>query len=178
MNYWDSFYINFRENKPSDFAKFVFDLNIIDKNDKIIDIGCGTGRDTKFFQRHFDASGIDCAEISDFKYIKSDISDVIKDKCLYDVVYSRFFFHSITPELTQKIIEWSKKWLVAEFRVKEDVPTLFVNHKRYLVDPDWFKSVLERTHDIQYFEISRGWSKYKNEDPILARVIAKRRSRV
>lgn len=179
MSYWDNFYKNFKEEKPSDFARFIFESEIIGKNDWILDIGCGNGRDAIFFKRFYkNVFGVDSADLDiiEFECFKSDIQEFIKKSCCFDVVYSRFFFHSIPPELTQKIIEWNKNWIVAEFRVKEDIPLLFKDHERYLVDAEWFKAMLEKTHDIHYFQISKGWSKYMGEDPLLARVIAKRRS--
>lgn len=176
MKHWDNFYKNFQESDPSNFAKYVLSLNLINENDKIIEIGCGNGRDLKHLRKHFsNATGLDAAEIRDLDYINQDVCEFIKNPCGYDVLYSRFFFHSIPAELTEKIIKWNKNFIFAEFRVKEDVPILFTDHERFLVDPEWFKNLLiSENYQVLSFEISKGWSKYKNEDPLLARVIAKR----
>ena len=48
INYWNNYYDNFEKFKESSFARFV--KKKIKKNSKIIDIGCGNGRDSFFFQ--------------------------------------------------------------------------------------------------------------------------------
>ena len=44
INYWDTYYKSNKKIKESSFARFV--IKKIDKNSKIIDIGCGNGRDS------------------------------------------------------------------------------------------------------------------------------------
>ena len=50
INYWDTYYKNNKKIKESSFARFV--IKKIDKNSKIIDIGCGNGRDSFFFSKN------------------------------------------------------------------------------------------------------------------------------
>ncbi len=48
QKYWDNFYKNFLIKKESPFARFVH-KKIKKKINKILDVGCGNGRDTFFF---------------------------------------------------------------------------------------------------------------------------------
>ena len=50
LEYWEKYY---QDNKlpfePSDFSKYV--VSKINKNSRLIDLGCGNGRDSLFFCR-------------------------------------------------------------------------------------------------------------------------------
>lgn len=175
-NYWDKFYLNFNETEPSSFAKWCVYNNKLNLNHSVVDFGCGNGRDTKYISKYCKTIlGIDCASIPviDFNFLKCDVSEYIdKYCCEYDVLYSRFFFHSIEPKIMYDIIKWNKNILLAEFRVQEDVPILFNGHKRYLVDEKKIFNVLSEYYNIEIFSVSRGVSIYKEEDPLVARVFA------
>ena len=47
--YWDDFYKNFLVKKESSFARFVYKKIQTKKRNKLLDVGCGNGRDTFFF---------------------------------------------------------------------------------------------------------------------------------
>ena len=47
IKYWEKFYKKFNIKKETKFSRFV--LKRINRNNKLIDIGCGNGRDTFFF---------------------------------------------------------------------------------------------------------------------------------
>ena len=48
--YWDNFYQKkIRISKPSSFAKFI--VKKLKKNKTLLDIGCGNGRDTFYFNK-------------------------------------------------------------------------------------------------------------------------------
>jgi len=47
--YWNTFYKNFLINKESSFARFVYKKIKTKKVNKLLDVGCGNGRDTFFF---------------------------------------------------------------------------------------------------------------------------------
>ena len=109
-NYWNKFYKKFTINIPSSFAKFV--VKRINLSDKILDVGCGNGRDTFFFLKHgFKTTGIDKSQIVIKKnnaklknfFYKIDICSkklnlsFLKKKKI-SKIYARFFIHAINKQ--------------------------------------------------------------------------------
>ncbi len=106
--YWKSFYENFSEEKPSLFAIFV--LNHFKEKSKILELGCGNGRDAMYFiENGHKVLGIDQSKsaieyinkkldnFSDSKFIEGDFTN-LNYKETFDVVYSRFTLHSVSRE--------------------------------------------------------------------------------
>jgi hypothetical protein len=64
---------------------------------------------------------------------------------------------------------------MAEFRIKGDKPKLFKDHERNLIDGKWLIDELKKNgFEIIYSKKGRNMAKYKNENPLVGRVIAKR----
>ena len=165
--YWEEYYKN---EQPSSFAKFC--LFYIPKNSSIIDVGCGNGRDTKYFNNRFVTYGVDYASNA---CAKMSLKELMKNKAIINVVYSRFFLHCISNREIIDFIKWTPEWFMAEFRVKGDKPKLFKDHERNFVNFEWLLSELKRQKfKIVYSKKGRGMAKYRNEDPLVGRVIAKR----
>lgn len=127
VDYWNEFYKNVSIDEESTFCSFV--KNKINKNSVIIDIGCGSGRDTRSFAKEgIQVYGIDRSveainknnenvrNISNIKFVNIDIADEHRLRKFIDdvsaetkknakklIVYSRFFLHSINKE-TEKIL--------------------------------------------------------------------------
>ena len=60
INYWNNFYGDKKKFGESSFARFVLKKIKNKKNFKIIDIGCGNGRDSFFFsKKKFNVTGVD-----------------------------------------------------------------------------------------------------------------------
>ena len=120
-NYWDKFYTTDEINEllpPSQFGAFI--LGELPHNCLIIDIGCGTGRDTIFFSRqNHPTIGIDSSSEAINRciattrslnlksvFINANIHDeklttIIRRLDIYResealFVYARFFLHAIT----------------------------------------------------------------------------------
>ena len=101
IKYWDKFYSNRLIKKESSFAKFTY-KRIKLKKAKILDIGCGNGRDSFFFsKKDFIVFGIDISKkiilknsknkIQNLKFKKFDIEkNTLKDN--FDIIYCRFFY--------------------------------------------------------------------------------------
>lgn len=172
-NYWEEYYKN---QKSTPFAKFC--LKYIPINSHIVDLGCGNGRDTYFFAyNNFNVVGVDYAFspqlINKAAFIKTDLKKLFKSKNKWGVTYSRFCLHSINNSLIVKLIEWSKGYFMAEFRVRGDKPILFKDHKRNYVDIIWLKKLLEKNNfKILFCKTSRNYAKYNKESPLIGRVIA------
>lgn len=180
--YWKSFYKNKHIASPTPFAKFV--LKYLKKEhpnyNSIIDLGCGNGRDTYYFGKMgYNIIGIDSAnKPKDKKNIifkQMDLKEFFLNINNYDVVYSRFFIHSITNKEIDLLLDWAKNLFVAEFRAKEDIPILFKKHNRNKIDGNKFlKTLINKNYEILYYTKSKNLAKYKNENPIIIRVIAEK----
>lgn len=157
-------------NKPSPFA--IFAINYFPSKATILDMGCGNKRDTNYFRQHgFKVNSVD-------PYSKEE--GVIKKRSLdyevtEDVVYSRFFLHSISDHEITDLISKTPNLFIAECRAKGDVPKIF-NHRRNFVDPKWLMELLKACNfDIRFIELNNGLAKYKNEDPFVFRIIAQKK---
>jgi SAM-dependent methyltransferase len=177
--YWEKFYRKFDEKNPSNFAKFC--SKYITKNDWVLDIGCGNGRDSYFLGKHAElVLGVDYAtEPKDNKrvlFTKIDIKDFSNyDFSCFDIVYTRFFLNSISNKKVEELVKWTRGLFLIECRAKGDKPKLFPKHKRNLIDGEWLlKLLIDNGFEILYYKKGHGMSVYKNEDPLLIRVVAKK----
>jgi hypothetical protein len=172
-NYWQSFYKKEKVYPPTDFAKsFTEKYNL-----SLVELGCGNGRDSHYLANLFKsviACDYACWPIGykNLTFIKEDLSQTLKRKCP-DVVYSRFFLHCLTNDEIVKILKWTKRFFVAEFRIKGDKPKLY-KHKRNLIDQSWF---IKQLYDLGFeynITVGRGLAKFKTEDPLIMRVYAEK----
>src|SRR5680860_193649 len=122
--HWQKFYKKNKVTKtPSSFAKFCFDK--IPDGSKIIDVGCGNGRDQEYLStKGMYVCGVDKA-VNNTSY--SDIDNI------FDVVYSRFFLHAIPTKELPKFIKWAgsnkEVMFMAECRAVGDKPVIYTDHK-------------------------------------------------
>jgi SAM-dependent methyltransferase len=127
-DYWDKFYLDFEETKESDFARFCTD-KISDLSDFIIiELGCGNGRDSIYFNSlniplfSFDLSevAIDRLQkmrlnnstfiVCDFKNVNSlseKLNDVAQNRIR--VFYCRFSMHCVNETVENKLLNWLAK---------------------------------------------------------------------
>ena len=178
--YWEQFYKNQHILEPSDFAR---SLNL--RNKRIIDMGCGKGRDTFHFKNlGNNVIGVDefSPDVAGFKKMK--IEDYLKLKCdcgssvdHRDVLYMRFLLQAIDEDLENDIFNWIIKnidEIYIECRSdKGIVPD--DSHQRRLINGEELKlKVVSSGFDIKYFAEQTGFAPYKNEDPVIIRLVAKR----
>jgi tellurite methyltransferase len=118
-NYWKEYYKTQNEElKPSLFAIYVRQ-NFANKNDSLIELGCGNGRDVIYFANEgLLVLGIDqCEDEIEFLRIRyaqlktlsfqvGDFSN-FQDGEPVDLVYSRFTLHSVSKEQEYKTLEWT-----------------------------------------------------------------------
>lgn len=176
---WQSFYESVKLGlTPSSFAKFF--VSFAKRNNlegkKLIDVGCGNGRDLFYLTKTFEATGVDwvCA-LNSPHFVQIDIFNnlkILEDK---DIVYSRFFLHCVSDDQIKLLVDNTKEYFVAEARANGDTPVIYPEHKRNFITPAMILTLLMSSgFEIEYFVKERGVSFYKNEDPLVIRVIAKR----
>lgn len=201
--HWERFYgNNFGQDLPSQFC--VLFCNEATKNSKVIEFGCGNGRDSRFLSYFgFKVLGIDASQnaveyceknrpnnsTDTLRYINQNVGDIdvelLSDYASGDeiYVYSRFFQHSIDEDTQEKMIgsvsEISAKKITAffEFRNDKDSETekLFGEHyRRYQTTQSFTDMLTKHGFEIQYAQESVGVAKYFQEDPHVTRVIAVR----
>lgn len=190
--YWNNFYKNFNYIEPSSFAIFILEylqlLNIAQSNKKfkILDLGCGNGRDSYYLSKKYNVIGIDISnkpqadELNDILNCEFVLGDMITyDKTDFNLIYSRFTFHSITDEQQENLIKSIKPntILCIETRSIKGLNTFRLHgdsHYRNLTDIDKLKELLFKYNfEISYIVESDGLAIYKSENPICIRVICK-----
>lgn len=120
--YWESYYKSgVAPETPSLFAKYVL-ANYTSPGDSLIELGCGNGRDARFFA----ANGVgvvaidQCAEEIDIlvstngrhpnlTFKAGDFTNFQDNQSgKYNLIYSRFTLHSVNAEAQQRTLEWCK----------------------------------------------------------------------
>jgi len=196
--YWQNFYASFQEYTSSSFARFVHgflhEKGLNKKHYRLLDVGCGNGRDSYYFAQQkdgceYDVCGMDASHTprvrEGCRFFLSDMT-TYDGYDAYDVLYARFTFHSITDEQQESLLGHIQRpgiILCIETRSTKGYGTDCVHgndsHFRNLTNADRLKGMLERhDFDIMHFEEGTGMAKHKNEDPVCIRVICKKRTRV
>ena len=201
IDYWNKFYKRFKIQQQSKFALFAYKkLTKLKKKFKMIDVGCGNGRDTIFFiKKKIDIMGLDQSNVikknkNFFKrnFIKKNIcSKNLNFKKKFDVLYARFFIHAINEKEQENFFKNIKKiikkrgLLFLEFRTIKD-PLIkkgikiskyerYDDHYRRFIDPHEFKNKLDKmNYRIIYFNTSNKYAVYQNQKPHICRVILKK----
>lgn len=204
INYWENYYKkNFKPSTESLFAKFVLN-NYLKTNKTILDLGCGNGRDSIFFSNnglYTTAIDISKSEINYLQktYDNSKLSFICKDFFkIYDVtdkfdyVYSRFSLHSVKCKTENIVLGWIKTHLsknglifievrsIKDIKYNEGIKisnkeNFADNHyRRYFSKNSFIKKLIKYSLKVIYINEGRGLAPYKNEDPIVLRIVAKK----
>lgn len=194
--YWDQFYKrDIAPKDESDFARTV--MNYISENGltsgKLIDIACGNGRDTFYFNRQgINSVGIDISVQPDSDqamFIKNDI--VSFDYSGYNLLYLRFIVHALREEeldeLVTKILENRSDFMIfIETRSTKGITnerkseTFFKSsigeeHFRMLYSKDYLMEKFSSHFELVSCEENSGFSVYKGDDPVCIRLIMKKK---
>ena len=113
INYWNKYYKKASNINESTFAKFTY-KRIQNKKGKILDIGCGNGRDAYFFNKNgFNVTGVDISQKAIKENLKNKIKNLVfkkfdvgkdKPKGKFEIIYCRFFVHTLDELLEDKLI--------------------------------------------------------------------------
>lgn len=209
-SYWNTFYKKKFIIEPSSFAKFVLKKFIKTKKLSLIDVGCGNGRDSFFFtKKKLNVLGVDnskTAIISNnknlkIKNLKFNLLSIESKKFhkigKFDIIYSRFFLHTINKDQEVKFIKalkslsiLNKTLIMLEFRTTKDKMMQkgkkisknenFTDHYRRYINAEKFNNKIKKMghFKIIYFIEKKGLSNHKNDNPTLARVIMKRTTKI
>jgi adenylylsulfate kinase-like enzyme/SAM-dependent methyltransferase len=202
LNYWNDYYKHAVEDlgKPSDFARFAMTY-MRGEGGKLIDIGCGNGRDSFYFDENgLKVTAVDSSEtairsIDEKKRRIFGICDnFVSAKALfcvdYDYCYARWSIHSVDAtqqnELLTNIHGALREggMLFAELRTVNDPKyghgqplgkdEFFLDgHYRRFIRPEEFSDELQSIGFKRvYFKESDEFSVVGNDRPMLLRVVA------
>ncbi len=176
---WGAFYQKKEApSAPSSFCEFVLSRNL--NGHSLVDAGCGNGRDSEHLAERYQVIGIDpFAPTNEGKratYQQKNLEDSWNLVKAADIVYSRFFLHAVDWGSVSEIFHLSTGYVCAEARALGDQPLLYPQHERHFIDGnELVQAALGAGHEILFFELGRGLAVYKNEDPLVVRIITKKR---
>ncbi len=190
VDYWKQAYQTSNVTiKPSSFARFCVDY-LDGQRGKLLDVCCGNGRDSVYFERmKFNVRSFDISQIGNHlsNYKELNLMDKIPNFGYdekFDHVYCRFVLHSVPEELEDYILDSAFNilpkggYLFIEVRSdKGDISTGINNHYRRLINMNKLKSKLSNNFKFRIvYEMEAGdLSVYNGENPVLIRIIAKRK---
>ncbi len=200
IDYWRSVYSDSKvPTFPSQFSVFV--QSWLGSSDaRIIEFGCGNGRDSRFFHQMGHSVTVSdqviCEELQhfamarhNFAAVETSIVDAVESlRHVIDlsepvVLYSRFFQHAIS-ESDQLVMLNSlsgvlhkESLLFFEFRLDGDAETpkeFGTAHYRRFQSAEEFRNTLAQTgFECVYSCEGNGYARYKSEDPHVGRFVAK-----
>ena len=205
LPHWDRFYKkNIVPVEPSSFCKFVEPQ--LNKNDKLLEIGCGNGRDAVYFSTNginvtaIDRSKIAISEckknhtgkpINFFTGLLSDVKEINNDK--FEVIYSRFVLHAM-PE-NEEIAMLTKSFdllknhgqiyiecrsikdsLAREGEIISPTERIHGHYRRFIVNDE----LIERLENIGFSIVDvvedDNLAIYKDDNPVVIRVKAEKKA--
>jgi trans-aconitate methyltransferase len=183
-NYWDGWYrSDGTPNIPSQFAVMVA-AEFAGRVPRIVDFGCGNGRDTRLLDQVAPTLGVDASAeaVASAKRLFPDGTfqcgsvERIQGEGL---LYARFLLHAIPDELEDALLDRLEgRWMVAfEFRTPEDSsrPKVTPDHYRRPVDVGVVCGKLAaRGFTVTYRVEGRGMAKFGADDAYVGRVLAER----
>lgn len=184
VNYWSSFYSSNHTLDASNFCSFVLDFFKYQRCLRVLDAGCGNGRDTYALSEYYVTTGLDTAAYvpKATETCSFETGDFCSyDKSTFDLIYSRFTLHSINDEQQEQFLSSITKrgtYLAIECRSDGDVDTVREHgddHYRNFVSYVRMMRLFDSLGFIVLFaEEGRGFAPYKTEDPVCVRFIVEK----
>lgn len=202
--YWNEFYASTRARRrplPSQFATFV--AGELEGPARIVEFGCGAGRDSIFFASHgHDVTGVDgskaavesCADLAaalgeQAEFVASSIDDPelasrLRVEPGNTLLYARFFVHAITDEEETTFLRLAASLtspgdrLAVEYRTVRDASGAKVTgtHFRRFVEPTAFNAnAVLQGFEVAYAVEGFGFAKYRQDDAYVARAVLVKR---
>jgi SAM-dependent methyltransferase len=201
--YWEHYYEGAKTASrpvPSQFAVFV--AGELAEPYRVIEFGCGTGRDSLFFAAHGHeviaidgsaaaveraaATAADLGEKVDFRQadVASDITASIPESGGRTVVYARFFVHAISEEEQASFLDTAAALtrpgdlFAVEYRTIRDrsgEKETGTHYRRFVNPVDFDQEAAQRGFAATYAVEGFGFAKYKQDDAYVARRLLERR---
>jgi len=201
INHWEEYYKKGNiPSFPSPFAKYVG--NKLSTKQTILEIGCGNGRDSKFFasQGH-QVIGLDrsvkaiklCKKLYSYKsleFFSGTIEDIAKiNKNKFDLIYSRFVFHAMSLSEEIEILRTSHQLLNKDGQffiecrsindplsdkgeILSETERIDGHYRRFIILEEFKQRLIQAGFKITTTIESNGLAKFEEEDPIVIRVSA------
>jgi cyclopropane fatty-acyl-phospholipid synthase-like methyltransferase len=198
-SYWNDYYSKSKaicEN--SLFSEFV--VKQLVKGSRLLEIGCGNGRDAVFFaQNDFEVECLDTSEEAikqmqklNLPRIKAKVSDftTFNKGNYFDAIYSRFSLHMLTDDelycCVKNVYANLKKagFFFIETRTVKDTifgkgepagrnAYIYQSHYRHFLVKEELEAVLTTAgFTVNYSEEKSGFAPFEGEDPIILRIVA------
>jgi SAM-dependent methyltransferase len=183
-SYWDGWYRSGgAPHIPSQFAVMVAS-EFAGRVPRIVDFGCGNGRDTMLLDSVAPTVGIDAsaeavaaakAAHPDGKFLCGSVEQIQGEGLLY----ARFVLHSLPEQVQDELLDRLEgRWAVAfEFRTPEDeaLPKVTPDHYRRPVSVQQVCEKLKaRGFVVTYTVEGRGMAKFGADDAYVGRVMGDR----
>lgn len=193
MEYWDNFYNkNFEfTTKNSDFSEWCFNYFTDKSKIKLLDIGCGNGRDLIFFEKNeISVLGIDKSieAINNLKKLGKNVQNeciLDFDYSMFNTLYCRFIIHTLNQLELEKLFtslsySYPNTNLFIETRISDNINQskdfnsgIGETHKRYLYNKETILSLIEKSRfEVKELIISKGLSPIESEDPLILRLVS------
>ncbi len=202
-DYWNAYYAErstTRRPLPSQFATFV--AGELEGPHRVIELGCGNGRDSIFFAGHgHDVTGVDGSDAAvasstalagalgePATFLQSTIDDPALPERLAGspgphLVYARFFVHAITDAEEQTFLDLAAAitspgdGLAVEYRTVRDrvgAKETGAHYRRFVLPASFQARAQERGFEVTYAVEGFGFAKWRHDDAYVARTLFRR----
>jgi adenylylsulfate kinase-like enzyme/SAM-dependent methyltransferase len=202
QTHWSSYYSDKASvaaiQAPSPFAAFV-DERLPD-NTRLLEVGCGNGRDARHFARRHSVIAIDRSEAAietasadnagRVRYIAASLPEVADGLVSsLDVVYTRFVLHAMTLEeelagisaASQVLRAGGEFWiecrsindpLALKGEVISATERIHGHYRRFIVADELVERLKSVGFEVNYIVESNGLAVFADDDPVVIRVCA------
>jgi tellurite methyltransferase len=200
--YWNDWYANHRgAMNETPFSRFC--LGFFYPSKRLIDVGCGNGRDSFFFARKgFDVLGVDYSkvaisqdqktiEMKNLTFLECAFSNLKNYESKFDYFYSRFSLHANDETAQHSLLNWECNNLNTDVLVCIEARSImdeishegkqlghranYTDHyRRFIVFEELVEELNEVGFEVLYKIQSNGLAIYKDEDPVVIRIIARK----
>ncbi len=201
VGYWDEYYKkDAAPSFPSPFAVYV--ANKLSMKQNILEIGCGNGRDSKFFSsKGHRVTGLDrsgeaielCKSLysnEPLEFFFGEVTDIVKtNNKKYDLIYSRFVIHAMSMDEELEMLKTSYQLLnengqfFIECRSINDplsntgeilshTERIEGHYRRFIILEELKQRLIQVGFEIIEAIESNGLANLEEEDPVVIRVKA------